>query len=60
MPVVAAAAVFAHARSAGLAKKIEQAMLIAADRARAQGKTNAQIKQAMMAARQKVKDDLDL
>jgi hypothetical protein len=59
MPVVSAAAVFAHSKSQGLADKIEHEMLKAADKARSQGKSIAATKVDMEAARQKVKDDLD-
>lgn len=60
MPIVAASAVFAHSKSKALADKIEQEMLKAADKARSQGKNAADTRADMMAARQKVKDDLDL
>jgi hypothetical protein len=60
MPIVEASAVFAHSKSKNLADKIEQEMLKAADKARGQGKSIAATKVDMEAARQKVKDDLDL
>jgi hypothetical protein len=60
-PIVEAAAVFAHSKSKNLADKIEREMLKAADQARRDGiKDPAEIRGLMMAARQKVKDDLDL